>query len=429
MHFLIGPEKVLDTLKKCIEWKNDNSIKAAKLPLNIFIDFVKLRILPKNDSAQNAFHAFLKNTNDLKAEGKLEAWIEIGIDVGLEQIPNLENDLIEKYEKVEGFYKAVLKEQKAAEQSKIKEVPEPVELQEVVEEEDDDDQSEDDQEESIPDIQKPIIVPWDFSDVAQYALDHAILFSKTIHGQIFLLHITKSDKEIEQASHVLDQIAKETQKKSKILPHVMVQTGNIFKSITKIANDNHAKFVIMGTHGIKGMQKFTGSFALKVIAGTNTPFIVVQEPPQKDTIKNILFPVDNTKENKQKLKQARILAKYYSDLKFYLTMPEKISSDHTKHIIKNNIGYITHFFKQNMIDYEIVNVADTESFSDATLKFAAENNPDLIVILTTKNINFQDYVLGAEEQKIIANPYKVPVMCVNPMKIKYSGVGVTSMTY
>jgi nucleotide-binding universal stress UspA family protein len=425
MHFLISPEKVLDTLKKCIEWKNDRSIKSAKLPLNIFIDFVKLRILPKNDSAQNAFHTFFKNPHDLKSEGKLEAWIEIGIDVGVEQIPNLEKDLKERYEKVEGFYKSVLLEQKAAENPEIEDVKE--EIEEHEEQFDEQQQLEEDQEASIPDIQKPIIVPWDFSDVAQFALDHAVLLSKTISGQIFLLHITKSDKEIGQATTDLNIIANATFKKDKIKPHVIVQTGNIFKTITQVANDNHAKFVIMGTHGIKGMQKFTGSFALKVIAGTNTPFIVVQEPPQKETIKTILFPVDNTKENKQKLKQARILARYYK-LKFYLTMPEKILSEHIKNIIKANITFATHFFKQNQIDYEIVKVTDTDSFSEATLKFAAENKPDLIVILTTKNINFQDYVLGADEQRIIANPSKIPVMCVNPMKIAYGG-SPTSMTY
>jgi hypothetical protein len=56
------------------------------------------------------------------------------------------------------------------------------------------------------------------------------------------------------------------------------------------------------------------------------------------------------------------------------------------------------------------------------LKFAAENMPDMIIVLTTKNINIQDYVLGTDEQKIIANPSRIPVMCVNPMKVKFSSM-------
>ncbi|NJO89784.1 MAG: universal stress protein [Chloroflexia bacterium] len=198
----------------------------------------------------------------------------------------------------------------------------------------------------------------------------------------------------------MEKVAKETFAKSKIKPEIMVQTGNIFKTITQIANDNNAKFVIMGTHGIKGMQKFTGSLALKVIAGTNTPFVVVQEPPTKDTIRNVVFPIDNRKENKQKLKQARLLAKYYK-VKYTLTLPEKISNDIINKTITHNLAFIKNYFVQHGIEYEVHRVAGTDSFSESTLKYAAEYKPDMIIVLTTKNINIQDYVLGADEQKLL----------------------------
>jgi hypothetical protein len=35
--------------------------------------------------------------------------------------------------------------------------------------------------------------------------------------------------------------------------------------------------------------------------------------------------------------------------------------------------------------------------------------------MTTKNIGFADYVMGADEQYIISNSAKIPVMCINPM--------------
>jgi hypothetical protein len=34
--------------------------------------------------------------------------------------------------------------------------------------------------------------------------------------------------------------------------------------------------------------------------------------------------------------------------------------------------------------------------------------------VTTKNITFADYIIGASEQYIIANSSKIPVCCVNP---------------
>jgi len=43
-----------------------------------------------------------------------------------------------------------------------------------------------------------------------------------------------------------------------------------------------ALMVVMGTHGIKGMQKLMGSWALKVITSSKVPFIAVQDTPKAD---------------------------------------------------------------------------------------------------------------------------------------------------
>lgn len=416
MQVKFNAEAIIILLKSCIRWKNNSSIKANKLALNIFLDFVKLRLLPNNEKSTMAFLNFIKKPDDLKFEGKLETWIEIGLDTN----PDIIDELAKKAKNVDAFYTNNIIGEEKKEEKIIQDVKaETAEVQkaEVIEIHDDED---DDLSQSAL---RPIIVPWDFSTVAQYALEHAVLLAKTTGCQIYILHLTKSDKEISSATIDLKKIVDDTFAKSQIRPEIMVQTGNILKTITQIANDNNAKFVIMGTHGIKGIQKFTGSLALKVIAGTNTPFIVIQEPPATDSIRNVVFPIDHTKENKQKLKQAKLLAYYYK-VKYYLTMPDNISNPQIKRNLKTNLTYVKSYFKQHNIEYEVAKVAGVDSFSDATLKFAEKQKPDMIIVLTTKNINIQDYVLGADEQKIIANPSKTPVMCVNPMKVKFASMSV-----
>ena len=44
-----------------------------------------------------------------------------------------------------------------------------------------------------------IIVPWDFSEVAEFALQHAIKISTHLKNRIQLVHIIKSDKQVEEA--------------------------------------------------------------------------------------------------------------------------------------------------------------------------------------------------------------------------------------
>jgi hypothetical protein len=60
--------------------------------------------------------------------------------------------------------------------------------------------------------------------------------------------------------------------------------------------------------------------------------------------------------------------------------------------------------------------------AEQTIDFAQKINADLILIVTTKNITFADYMVGASEQSIIANSSRIPVCCVNP-KASFASVG------
>ena len=68
------------------------------------------------------------------------------------------------------------------------------------------------------------------------------------------------------------------------------------------------------------------------------------------------------------------------------------------------------------IEYEIHTAKSKGNFETQLVDFAIDINADLILVMTTKNIGFTDYVFGASEQSIIANNAKVPILCVNPRK-------------
>jgi methionine synthase I (cobalamin-dependent) len=72
------------------------------------------------------------------------------------------------------------------------------------------------------------------------------------------------------------------------------------------------------------------------------------------------------------------------------------------------------YFKSKSIKYEISVSEPKQDFGEQTVEFANKVDADLILIMTTKAINYADYVFAASEQKIIANNAKIPVMCVNP---------------
>lgn len=259
---------------------------------------------------------------------------------------------------------------------------------------------------------KTILVPWDFTIVAEYALQHAIKIAGTFDNDITLLNIVKKQKEVDEVLGKLNTVAEDVFKKHHIKPRVLAVVGSIFTTIGEVASEINANLVIMGTHGIKGMQKLTGSWALKVIVGSKVPFVVVQNSPKDHVFKRILVPFDHKMEGKEKLAWVSYLAKYYkSDIALYKT---GTNDELLQKKANNNIIFAKKFLEEKNINYTISIADGKKSFPDETIDFADKNDCDLILIMTTKDIGFKDYVLGATEQEIIANEAKIPVMCVNP---------------
>jgi nucleotide-binding universal stress UspA family protein len=132
------------------------------------------------------------------------------------------------------------------------------------------------------DESKIIIVPWDFTHISEYALEYAINAAHALEKEIFLLHIVNKEATEEQEKEALKKLEKqagEILQKYQIQVQPVVRKGSIFNVISDYASEVKAALVVMGTHGVTGTQKITGSWALKVIIGSKVPFLVVQEKP------------------------------------------------------------------------------------------------------------------------------------------------------
>lgn len=270
----------------------------------------------------------------------------------------------------------------------------------------------------------PIIVTWDFTNISQCALEHAVKISRTIKKEIVLLHIVplkSSENEMAGKKDKMNLVCEETERRFGVKPSIHILEGSIFRDISKYASDNNASLVVMGTHGMKGSQKLFGSWALKVIVGSSVPFIVVQGPPKShEKYSNIVFSIDFKSENKEKLNWAIYLGKYFNSKVHLFKYPVGDKSLQRK--INTNLNFAIRFLIQNNVDYEIHSPAKSKDFAKETVEFAKQIDADLILIMTTKYITIFDYMFGAKEQRIIANSAKIPVMCINP-KANFATMG------
>jgi len=272
-------------------------------------------------------------------------------------------------------------------------------------------------------VKKSIMVTWDFSAVSYSALKHALRMSHIVKYNIVLFHIVDEPSGVDTAKKKLDKAVEEIKKEYNEEVSYFVDHGKIFKEIAEYASneDNKVDFVLMGTHGMKGGQKFFGSWALKVIAGSSVPFIVVQsDPPEKDRYSDIVFPIDFKSENKEKLQWAIFLGKYLNSKIHLYKAP--IGDKDLQKKVNVNLNFAIRFLIQNNIEYEIHTASKSGKHQKELLAFAKKIKADLILITTTKHITKIDYIFGAKEQYLLSNNEKIPVMCVNP-KSNFAKVG------
>lgn len=270
---------------------------------------------------------------------------------------------------------------------------------------------------------KSIVVPWDFTPVAEFALAHAAKIARMVRNDICLLHIVDSSVKTRveaEKKTLLNRVADEGNRKYNTRISAYVVKGSIFTTIADFVNNMEASLVVMGTHGMQGMQKLTGSWALKVIVKSKIPFIVVQSPPvDMERYHNIVFPVDFRLENKEKMGMAIFMGKYF-DSKVHI-LKQKTTDKSLLRLVNVNLNFAIKYLTQNNIQYQIHEIPKG-NLAKQTLNFAHRINADLIMTMTTRNISLADYVFGAAEQYIIANSSKIPVCCVNP-KASFAKVG------
>jgi len=266
------------------------------------------------------------------------------------------------------------------------------------------------------------VIPWDFTPVAENALKYAVKFCSVgdVCSLVELVHVVQTGGLFTKGK-ITEEEAREKFKadQQRIKEHYNIEVkttlleGNIFDSISEYASEVQASMVIMGTHGIKGVQKLTGSWALKVIAGSEVPFLVVQDEPLREKVfEHMVMPIDFRDEEKEKIQWAIQVASKYNT-KIHIIVPNAFDSGVQKKI-NFNLAFAKKHMENYNIDSEIHNAAKGKSFQEEIVNLAVDIEADIILIMTTPNLDFTDYVFGAQEQYIIANNSKIPVMCVNP---------------
>ncbi|MBX7202649.1 MAG: universal stress protein [Bacteroidia bacterium] len=279
---------------------------------------------------------------------------------------------------------------------------------------------------------RKILVPTDFSETANIALDHAVNLAQMIKAEITLLHVLSSFSfrvnlpevsELEEShqtriSGVVDSkltlLADSILDNSGVRVNIMVSSGRIRDEVVRVADEIDADLIILGTHGVSGIKEFfMGSNAFRVVMEASCPVLSVRTSAQKMGFHDIVIPIDNSFHSREKLGVSVQLAKLYGST---LHVCGLRSHDHQDEDLnakfRMKMKQVEDFLVEKEVNYTLQTVFCT-NIAKAATDFATEKKADLIVIMNEQEMNDTGFFMGAYAQQIV-NHSNIPVLSIRP---------------
>lgn len=276
-------------------------------------------------------------------------------------------------------------------------------------------------------MKKRILVPTDFTKVGDTALNHATVIGRALDAEVHVLHVIANKKEISEAKLKLETLQARVKSEFDYDINTIVRIGSIYEDIDEVAVEISANLIVMGTHGLRGMQFITGSKALRIVTESVVPFIIVQEREIRATgYDRIVVPLDLEKDTKQKLAVAADMAIYFDSEVFLISPGETDEFLHNQ--LMRNINFAQDYFKERDIKFNVeISESKGGGFVKAMLHYATSINADLITIMNFYENSLMNIIGGGYEQQIITNEGQVPVLCVNPVHTHFEEYHIFGM--
>ena len=283
---------------------------------------------------------------------------------------------------------------------------------------------------------KIILVPVDFSQQSLIALHHAKLVTRVLEGELYIIHVVDEPGAISSffSDVDLDEVTQKVWEKMNdlenqlaykgIKAHSMVARGKIYEEVVRAAELIGASFIVMGTNGADGIVKrFIGSNALRVVRESRIPVISIKGEPKQDGFKNIVLPLDLTKETREKVNKAielsRVFGAFVHVVSILLTDDEEVVTK-----LRLQLNQVEAFLTKADVNHsaEIVKVSDKhKDLSEAVMDYANKVGGDLLMIMTQQEVEFSERFIGSAAQELINNS-EIPVCSIIPQVKKNTTV-------
>nr|WP_130286164.1 universal stress protein [Aquimarina brevivitae] len=271
---------------------------------------------------------------------------------------------------------------------------------------------------------KNILVPTDFSEQAQSALNVAAQIARKNNAKIYLLHILELPLHLtdlmassnpapapeaiffmKHAHNKFEEMLAEENLKGLEIEETVSFEG-VMEGIIESSEKNNADIIIMGSHGSSGFEElFIGSNAEKIVRTSKVPVLVVKEDCDIYGIENFVYATNFDDEDKPSLKSANDFAKLIG-AKQHLVWVNTANGFKTTHDIHEKMDK---FLEGMDIENHTLNVYNDISVEKGIFNFAESIQAGLIGISTHGRRGLSHFINGSLSEDVV-NHAKRPVL-------------------
>jgi nucleotide-binding universal stress UspA family protein len=271
---------------------------------------------------------------------------------------------------------------------------------------------------------KKIIIPVDFSQHSEYALETGAALAKKYNAELIVMHMlelsesifsTSGNEKNEETIFMLMVANKEFEKflDKPYLEGVsvtpVIKHHKVLKEVSEVASQEKADLIVMGSRGHSDHDGvFTGSNTEKVVRYSDTPVLVVKTKPNSVNYKNVVLGCDFNEESisavKNALETLNELADKVTLLHVNLPNLSFLSTDE----INDKVSDFIKLSKLNESDLNIAYTAD-HMVEDGVLNYARREDADAVSIITHGRTGLSHFFGGSISEDLV-NHSKLPVI-------------------
>jgi nucleotide-binding universal stress UspA family protein len=277
---------------------------------------------------------------------------------------------------------------------------------------------------------KRILVPIDFSETSNYAIEKAARMADKFKAELYIIHVLESSpykmvpseespgskQKVVLQKNIMDRFEKITNRLTEtynISVNTLLGEEKVLEGIEDAIKDNNIDLVVMGTHGATGIREFLiGSNAQNIVNKSACPVMTFKMPPGEKGFKTIVMPIEKWNSSIEKLDYVTSIAEKYQSHIHLLGVMNSDKKPEMKKVL-TLVESAEKYLKEAKIDCTR-KVITSQHVAKETLQYAREIDADLILVMTEHESNLGNALPFVFARHII-NHSEIPVMSIKPL--------------